>query len=243
MENVVPSAARGDHTPRHDPLATDGTPQAAETLMSHRAEQVTGRWRTLLVFALIVFVGVNLRSVILAIPPLLPLIQRDLHLSYTAAGLLTSLPLLLMGGFALPAGLLAGRLGGRRIVAVGLALLAAGAVLARLLALRAFPLYLFTVALGAGITLAQTSVPVLARQWFPTRIGLVAALFSDGLILGETLAAAFTLPLMWHTFFGVDGWPGALLLWAIPTVLALALWLIFAPPAAATQPARSSQLR
>ena len=62
----------------------------------------------MLVFALIVFVGVNLRSVILAIPPLLPLIQRDLHLSYTAAGLLTSLPLLLMGGFALPAGLLAG---------------------------------------------------------------------------------------------------------------------------------------
>ncbi len=242
MENVAPSSAQGGHPSAHDLRATQNATPAADTPGGGEihSEQVTGRGRTLLVFALIVFVGVNLRSVILAIPPVLPLIQRDLRLSYTATGLLTSLPLLLMCAFALPAGLLAGRFGGRRIVAVGLALLAAGAIL-RSLWPTAFPLYLFTVALGAGITLAQTSVPVLARQWFPTRIGLVAALFSDGLILGETLAAAFTLPLMAY-FFGGDGWPGALLLWAIPTVIVLALWLIFAPPAAATQPARSSTL-
>jgi MFS transporter, CP family, cyanate transporter len=239
MENVAPSSAHDEHPAALDLRATGNatlSPDAA--IVAENAEQVTGRGRTLLVFALIVFVGVNLRSVILAVPPVLPLIQRDLRLTYTATGLLTSLPLLLMCAFALPAGLLAGRFGGRRIVAMGLALLAGGSVL-RGLWPAAFPLYLFTVALGAGITLAQTSVPVLARQWFPTRIGLVAALFSDGLILGETLAAAFTLPLM-ASFFGADGWPGVLVLWSIPTALALALWLIFAPPAAATQPARSA---
>lgn len=244
MENVAPSSARrassSERTSARDLRATENTtpPPDTPSVVAAHSEQVTGRGRTLLVFALIVFVGVNLRSVILAVPPVLPLIQRDLRLSYTATGLLTSLPLLLMCAFALPAGLLAGRFGGRHIVAVGLALLAGGSVL-RGLWPAAFPLYLFTVALGAGITLAQTSVPVLARQWFPRRIGLVAALFSDGLILGETLAAAFTLPLM-ASFFGADGWPGVLLLWAVPTVLALALWLIFAPPAAATRPARSA---
>lgn len=244
MENVAPSSAHDEHPAAPGLRATDNATANATLspdgpgIVAEHDERVTGRKRTLLVFALIVMVGVNLRSVILAIPPVLPLIQRDLRLSYTATGLLTSLPLLLMCAFALPAGLLAGRFGGRRIVAVGLALLAGGSVL-RGLWPTAFPLYLFTVALGAGITLAQTSVPVLARQWFPTRIGLVAALFSDGLILGETLAAAFTLPLMAY-FFGADGWPGVLVLWAVPTVLALALWLIFAPPAAATQPARST---
>jgi CP family cyanate transporter-like MFS transporter len=240
MENVAPSSAQDGHPAAPDLRATTNATLSPDGpgIVAEHAEQVTGRGRTLLVFALIVFVGVNLRSVILAIPPVLPLIQRDLRLSYTATGLLTSLPLLLMCAFALPAGLLAGRFGGRHIVAVGLALLAGGSVL-RGLWPAAFPLYLFTVALGAGITLAQTSVPVLARQWFPTRIGLVAALFSDGLILGETLAAAFTLPLMTY-FFGADGWPGVLVLWAVPTILALALWLIFAPPAAATQPARSA---
>jgi CP family cyanate transporter-like MFS transporter len=230
MENSAPASAYSAAT------STDNRADHADH--AAHAERVTGRGRILLVFALIVFIGVNLRSVIMAIPPVLPLIQRDLDLSYTATGLLTSLPLLLMGGFALPAGLLAGRLGGRRIVALGLALLAGGAIL-RSVWPAAVPLYLFTILLSLGITLTQTTVPVLARQWFPTRIGLVAALFTDGLILGETLGAAFTLPLM-QRFFGGDGWPGALLLWAVPAALALALWLWLAPPAAATIPGRAA---
>ena len=237
MEDSAPASASGrQHQPTAHGLHTPDN--SANTSLEH-AERVTGRGRVLLVFALIVFIGVNLRSVILSIPPVLPIIQRDLDLSYTATGLLTSLPLLLMGGVALPAGLLAGRLGGRRIVALGLALLAGGAVL-RSVWPAAVPLYLFTIVLSLGITLTQTTVPVLARQWFPTRIGLVAALFTDGLILGETLGAAFTLPLM-QRFFGGDGWPGALLVWAAPSVLALALWLWLAPPAAATSPARAAR--
>lgn len=232
MENSAPSSGDIRTTSR----AAETPAPSPNTTVDHvaRSERVTGRGRVLIVFALIVFVGVNLRSVILSISPVLPIIQRDLDLSYTATGLLTSLPLLLMGAVALPAGLLAGRLGGRRIVALGLALLAGGAVL-RSVWPAAVPLYLFTIVLSLGITLTQTTVPVLARQWFPARIGLVAALFTDGLILGETLGAAFTLPLM-QRFFGGDGWPGALLLWAIPAVLALALWLWLAPPAAATSP-------
>lgn len=237
MENVAPEFAQGDSTPASSTLAPGDSPTIADPSSPH-AEQVTGRWRVLFVFALIVFVGVNLRSVIMAVAPMLPLIQRDLRLSYTATGLLTSLPLLLMGGLALPAGLMAGRLGGRRIVALGLALLAGGSVL-RGIWPAAVPLYIFTVLLSVGITLVQTTVPVLARQWFPTRIGLVSALFTDGLILGETLGAAFTLPLM-QRFFGPDGWAGTLLFWAAPTLLVLALWLFFAPPAAATLPARSA---
>ena len=235
MENRASSSAEDSTAATH---LTPPDTLADHAIHADHAERVTGRGQVILVFALIVFIGVNLRSVNLAIPPVLPLIQRDLSLSYTATGLLTSLPLLLMGAFALPSGLLAGRVGGRRIVALGLALLAAGAVL-RSVWPAAVPLYLFTILLSLGITLTQTTVPVLTRQWFPTRIGLVAALFTDGLILGETLGAAFTLPLM-QQFFGGDGWPGALLLWAVPSVVALALWLWLAPPAAATSPGRAA---
>src|SRR6476469_1789230 len=119
MENAAPSSAHDEHPTAPDLRATDNATLSPDdpSIVAEHIEQVTGRGRTLLVFALIVFVGVNLRSVILAVPPVLPLIQRDLRLSYTATGLLTSLPLLLMCAFALPAGLLAGRFGGRRIVA------------------------------------------------------------------------------------------------------------------------------
>ena len=61
------------------------------------------RW---VLLALIVFVGTNLRTVVLAVPPVLPLIQRDLGLSYTATGLLIALPTLLFAAAAWPAGLL-----------------------------------------------------------------------------------------------------------------------------------------
>src|SRR5438309_11858153 len=86
-------------------------------------------WRTIIVCALITLVGFNLRSVILAVPPVLPLIQHDLQLSYAATGLLTALPVLVLGVGAWPSGLLAERIGPRPCVSIGLLLLGAAALL------------------------------------------------------------------------------------------------------------------
>lgn len=205
--------------------------------MPHSGKDRVGRaprgpgvtWRTFAVFALITVLGVNLRTIILAVPPVLPLIQRDLRLSHTLIGFLTALPVLLMASAALPSGLLASRVGGRWSVAIGLSLLALGAVL-RAVWLAPVPLYLFTIVLGVGIAIAQTAAPVLARQWFPSRIGLVSALYSDGLIIGEALAAGLTAPLMNH-FFGHDGWPSTFVFWGVPAAIFAVLWLALAPPA------------
>ena len=188
-------------------------------------------WRTIAVYALITVVGVNLRTVILAVPPVLPLIQRDLGLSHTLIGFLTALPVLLMASVALPAGLLASRIGGRWSVAIGLTLLALGALM-RAVWRAPLPLYLFTLTLSSGIAIAQTAVPVLIRQWFPGRIGLVSAFYSDGLIIGEALAAGLTVPLMIH-FFGRDSWPATFVFWGALAALFAGLWIALAPPAPA----------
>ena len=197
---------------------------------------MTFTWRKGIVCALITLVGFNLRSVILAVPPVLPLIQHDLALSYAAIGLLTALPVLVLAGAAWPSGLLVERIGGRACVSIGLALLGAGTLLRALLP-SAPSLFLFTLLLSLGIALAQTAVPVLARQWFPKHIGLVAALFSDGLILGEAIAAGITVPVIMQ-FLGRDAWTSTFVFWGIPVVGLLALWLWLAPSARAT---RSSQ--
>lgn len=197
------------------------------------ATRVVGARRVAVTAILLTVVGFNLRAVILGVPPVLPLIRQDLALSYTAVGLLTSLPVLVMGGFAWPAGLLAGRVGARTMVLVGLALLAAGALLRAALP-GAAPLFFFTFALSLGIALAQTAAPVLTRQWFPTRIGLASALFSDGLIIGESVAAGVTVPIM-RRFFGTDAWQATFVVWSVPVLLAAALWAVFAPTAPATR--------
>ena len=203
-----------------------------EPAWHERDERITDPRRVVVVLALLGFVAINLRSVLLAVPPILPQVQHDLGLSYTAVGLLTSLPTLVMGGLALPSGLIAGRLGARRAVAVGLLLLACGALL-RAIWPAALPLYLFTFILSVGVALGQTAVPVLIRQWFPTRIGFVAALYTDGLILGEALAAALTGSLVLGAL-GANAWAGTFAVWSLPVFVALALWLWLAPPAAAT---------
>src|ERR1700731_4831463 len=89
-------------------------------------EHILNTWRSFVIYALLLFVGINLRSVILAVPPVLPLIKHDLNLSYTATGLLTSMPILIMGATAWSSGLLIERIGGRNAVTWGLLMLAVG---------------------------------------------------------------------------------------------------------------------
>ncbi len=90
-------------------------------------------------------------------------------------------------------------------------------------------LYCFTILLSLGITIAQTAVPVLARRWFPRHIGMVAALFSDGLIIGEAVGAGITVPIMGQ-LLGNDAWAETFVVWTIPIVIVLILWFLFAPP-------------
>jgi len=77
--------------------------------------------------------------------------------------------------------------------------------------------------------MSQTAMPVLIRRWYPKQIGLVSALFSDGLILGEAVAAGITVLIMVR-FLGSDDWTGTFVFWGIPIVVLLALWLLVAPP-------------
>ncbi len=203
----------------------------APTLSSTDKPIIT-TWHSILVCTLLILVGINLRSVILAVPPVLPPIKSALGLSYTATGLLTALPTLLMGGAAWFSGLLVERIGGRVAVAVGLALLAFGSIM-RAVWPVAFSLYFFTIILSLGIALGQTTVPTLIRRWFPLQIGLVSALFTDGLIVGETIGAGFTVPLMlW--FLGKNAWALTFIFWGVIVIVSLALWLWLAPSAPPT---------
>ena len=169
-------------------------------------------------------VGVNLRTVILGVPPTLPALHQALRLSYSVAGLLTSLPVFLMAAGAIPGAYLVSRVGARRAVAVGLILVAVGAGLR-----GAFPstlmLFAWTVVLALGIAVAQPAMPSLAQVWFPTRIGRAIAIYSNGLLVGEVIAASITLPLLLAPF----GWQVALAAWAVPAAIVLAFWLIVTP--------------
>jgi len=68
--------------------------------------------------------GIDLRVTLLAVPPLIPLIHRDLHLDEKGVGALVSLPVLLLATAAVPGSLLIARLGIRGALMTGLGLVA-----------------------------------------------------------------------------------------------------------------------
>lgn len=214
-------------------MIKDAKPLASNT-------DITITSRKILIWVLITLVGFNLRSVILAVPPILPLIQHDLGLNYTETGLLTAVPVLVLACAAWPSGLLAERIGARKCVTLGLALLGGGAIL-RTIWPTAFVLFFFTLLMSLGIAMAQTAIPPLVRRWFPTYIGLVSALFSDGLIIGEAVAAGITVPLMVQ-LWGKDAWTATFILWGVPVIVLLVLWLWLAPPTPA-QPFSRKDIR
>jgi CP family cyanate transporter-like MFS transporter len=206
---------------------------ALETNVKHSAPPlevgpITTIWQKVVTYILITLVGFNLRSVLLGVPPVLPLIQHDLGLSYTLTGFLTALPVLVLAVGAWPSGLIAERIGARLSVSIGLGLLATGTLL-RAFRLSIPTLFFFTLILSIGITMSQTAVPILIRRWYPKQIGLVSALFSDGLILGEAVAAGITVLIMVQ-YLGNDNWAGTFIFWGIPVVILFALWLWLAPP-------------
>jgi CP family cyanate transporter-like MFS transporter len=176
--------------------------------------------------ALLWLTAINLRTVLLGVPPTLPTLHRVLGLSYGEAGLLTTTPILVMALGALPGAFIIGRLGARSAVAAGLLLLTAGAVLRGAIP-AAGPLFAFTILMAVGIAITQPALPSLVQAWFPLAIARATAIYSSGLLVGEVLAATITLPLLLQ---GLRlGWQAALAVWAIPAGIVLMLWLALTP--------------
>ncbi len=161
---------------------------------------------------------------ILSVPPTLPALHHALGLSYSAGGLLTSLPVLIMAVGAIPGAYLVSRVGARQAITYGLGLLTVGAAL-RGIYPSAAALFIFTVVLSLGIAVSQPAVPSLVLAWLPDRIGRGIAIYTNGIFVGEVIAATVTLPFLVNPF----GWQGALAAWALPVAVALALWLAFTP--------------
>lgn len=178
--------------------------------------------------------GADLRLTILAVPPLLPLIHRDLGLSEKAIGALSGLPVMLLGVAAIPGSLIIARIGARRTAILCLLFVAATAA-ARGLGPSKETLFGMTLLMGAGIAILQPALPTLVAEWFPATSGFATAVYANGLLIGEAVPAAVTLPFVLPLVGGL--WPAALAVWSLP-LAATALMLL--PIATAAAPRRAA---
>ena len=115
-----------------------------------------------------------MRIPLLVVPPVIPLIHNDLHMTETQVGALMGMPLVMFALAAIPGSLLIARLGAVRVAMLGLLIAALGSA-ARGATADVWTLYAATVVMGGGISILQPAMPTLVRLWLPTRIALASA--------------------------------------------------------------------
>lgn len=177
----------------------------------------------LLIGAAIVLTGLNLRTAVTSIGPVLQEIQDGLGIASGLAGLVTTMPVLCFAaiGFAGPG--LSARFRDSHVLSGALVAMAAGLVV-RAVA-PAFWLFLLGTALAmVGGALGNVLLPSLVKRYFPDRTGLMVGAYSTAMAVGATVAAVSTAPIA--AAAGTDGWRWALGLWAVFAVAAAAPWLL-----------------
>ena len=170
--------------------------------------------------------GIGLRITILAVPPVIPLIRLDLEISETQVGILTGLPPVLFACTAVLGSLLIARFGALMTLLAGLFITAAGSAL-RGAAPEILTLYAATIVTGFGVAIMHPSLPPLVRTWLPHRIGFGTAVFTNGLLVGEILPVALTIPVL-LPLLG-NSWRESFAVWAIPVALIGVVIMMLAP--------------
>jgi MFS transporter, CP family, cyanate transporter len=175
--------------------------------------------------ALLWLIGIALRLAILAVPPVIPALRGEFHLTGTEIGALSGAPIIIFAAAALVGSRLVARIGVVAAVITGLLLTALGSA-GRGTAVGTISLFAATVVMGMGVAVAQPAMPALVGRWLPQRIVLGTGVYTNGLLVGEILPVAL-FPWLFSAFG--ESWRATFFLWALPIVVIAALVWVSAP--------------
>jgi CP family cyanate transporter-like MFS transporter len=175
----------------------------------------------LLVIA-ILLVAANLRPAVTGLSPILDEVRAGSGMPSGLVSVLTALPTICFGaaGFLAPA--LTRRFGVARAIGMAIALLTIG-VAVRVVSGSSVLLF-GTLFACAGIAVCNVLLPVVVKESYGHRIGLITGLYTAALQGVAALASAVATPL----YTSLGGWRGALGFWSLPALVAFLLWLVVA---------------
>lgn len=174
---------------------------------------------SVLLLAAVVLAGLNMRAMLTAMGPVLDDIRASLGLSASAAGLMVALPTLYFGLFGLFAPRLLRIFSMRGVLVGSLVIVALGVALRSVLGI--FGLHAGLLIASAGISMGMVLVPVVVKNAFPKRIGLVMSLYTMSFCLGASLGAGLVVPM---AHLPHSSWEWALAFWVLPALGAAAVW-------------------
>ncbi len=157
------------------------------------------------------------------IPPLLPALIDEFRVSYFAGGSLYAIPILMMGAFTFPLGIVSDRIGSTSALGLGAGMVVFFSFLRA--TSENFPsLAFYTAMLGVGVSLYFPNLPKTVREHFPPPlIGRVTGIYTAAIPLGSGLGISLSKPLLeimggWREVIGI--------LSLIATPIIVASWIV-----------------
>jgi CP family cyanate transporter-like MFS transporter len=167
----------------------------------------------------VLLVGLNLRPAITAVALVLSEIRASYGLDPALAGLLTTVPLLMLVALSAFMPVLGRRFGMARVILASLIVLGAG------FGLRLIPgvwwMFVGMAVIGAAIAAGNVLLPAFIKGVYPGFAGPLTGLYTVSLYAGPALAAAATVPLARAT----GSWQFAITAWVGLVALAVPVWL------------------
>jgi CP family cyanate transporter-like MFS transporter len=201
-------------------MPTDHPVLPARPVVDLSAPRTPALAPTALLLVAVLLVAANLRPVVTSLGSVLDVVRGSLHTTSAWASVLTALPGLCFGlaGFLAPP--LARRLGLARAIALAMALLTAGA-LVRVLDGPSVVLG-GTLVACAGIAVCNVLMPVVVKESYPHRIGLVTGLYTAVLQFAAAAGSVLTPPVA----AAAGGWRPALGQWGLLAAVGTLGWVV-----------------
>ena len=165
----------------------------------------------------LIFAAANMRSPLVMIGSIAPMLDRDFGLSADQIGYLGALPMPLFALGSLVAAVLARRFGLERMMILMTLLLACGVAMRSWFGVAA--LFFGTLILSFAIGMLNALTAPFIKQYAPNNISLATGVFSLSMSLLAGIGAWSVVPLADHV-----GWQMAVSAWAVFGVVAALIW-------------------
>jgi cyanate permease len=161
--------------------------------------------------------------VAVSLVPIVTSVREDLGITYTEMGIILGAWQFVYIGAAAPGGILIDRIGPKRALSIGAAIVALSGLL-RVFADGFTPLFLAVALFGIGGPIISSGLPKLVADWFSgAKRGVASGIYVTGSSAGGVFVLAtthsFVLPL-------TGSWRSSLLFYAIVAVLVAAAWVV-----------------
>lgn len=186
----------------------------------------TTKARNTLAILGVIFFAANLRAPLTSVGPVIGEISLSLSLSKTAAGMLTTIPLLAFGLLSSFIPRISQRFGMELVLFFSLVLLGIGLSVRSLGSITT--LFIGAALVGTAITFGNVLMPAFIKTKFPKRIGVMMGVYSVGMNLTAALAAGLSIGIgKWTNL----GWKASIGIWVVLTIVGIIIWfpqLLFA---------------